>query len=112
MKQIRKLVFYKTYFFEFFERQEKKVKEKIDFGLYLLQYVNQLPGKYVGSTKEKNLFYLRIKQGSDIYRIFFCYDEDKIVVIMNGLTKKSQKIPENEIDKAISIKKQYFDEKE
>ena len=31
---------------------------------------------------------------------------------MNGLTKKSQKIPENEIDKAISIKKQYFDEKE
>ncbi len=42
MEQIRKLVFYKTYFFEFFERQELKVKEKIDFGLYLLQYVKQL----------------------------------------------------------------------
>jgi len=40
MEQIRKLVFYKTYFFEFFERQELKVK--IDFGLYLLQYVKQL----------------------------------------------------------------------
>ena len=111
MEQIRKLVFYKTYFFEFFESQELKVKEKIDFGLYLLQYVRQLPSKHIGSTEEKNLFYLRVKQGSNIYRIFFCYDEDKIVVIMNGFTKKTQKTPSKEIDKAISIKKQYFDEK-
>lgn len=111
MEQIRKLVFFKSYFFEFFEKQEEKVKEKIDFGLYLLQYVKQVSSKYIGSTKEKNLFYLRVKQGSNIYRIFFCYDEDKIVVIMNGFTKKTQKTPSKEIDKAISIKKQYFDEK-
>ena len=111
MEQIRKLVFYKTYFFEFFESLELKVKEKIDFGLYLLQYVKQVPSKHIGSTQEKNLFYLRVKQGSNIYRIFFCYDEDKIVVIMNGFTKKTQKTPSKEIDKAISIKKQYFDEK-
>ncbi len=111
MEQIRKLVFYKTYFFEFFESLELKVKEKIDFGLYLLQYVKQVPSKHIGSTQEKNLFYLRVKQESNIYRIFFCYDEDKIVVIMNGFTKKAQKTPSKEIDKAISIKKQYFDEK-
>ncbi|MBK8820963.1 MAG: type II toxin-antitoxin system RelE/ParE family toxin [Saprospiraceae bacterium] len=111
MEQIRKLEFYKTYFFEFFESLELKVKEKIDFGLYLLQYVKQVPSKHIGSTQEKNLFYLRVKQGSNIYRIFFCYDEDKIVVIMNGFTKKTQKTPSKEIDKAISIKKQYFDEK-
>ncbi len=30
---------------------------------------------------------------------------------MNGFTKKTQKTPRKEIDKAISIKKQYFDEK-
>ncbi|MBK8080495.1 MAG: hypothetical protein IPK25_09560 [Saprospiraceae bacterium] len=30
---------------------------------------------------------------------------------MNGFTKKAQKTPSKEIDKAISIKKQYFDEK-
>ncbi|MBP6239167.1 MAG: hypothetical protein KA270_20110 [Saprospiraceae bacterium] len=30
---------------------------------------------------------------------------------MNGFTKKTQKTPSKEIDKAISIKKQYFDEK-
>lgn len=112
MKPARKLVFYKTYFFEFYEKQERKVREKIDFGLYLLQYVKLLPSKHVGSTEEKNLFYLRVKQSSNIYRIFFCYDKDKIVVIMNGFTKKTQKTPRKEIDKAISIKNQYFDEKE
>jgi len=30
---------------------------------------------------------------------------------MNGFTKKTQKTPRKEIIKAISIKKQYFDEK-
>ena len=83
----------------------------MDFGLFLLQYVKQVPSKHIGSTQEKNLFYLKVKQGSNIYRIFFCYDEDKIVVVMNGFTKKTQKTPKKEIDKAISIKKQYFDEK-
>lgn len=111
MEQIRKLIFYKTYFFDFLEKQEEKVKEKIDFGLFLLQYVKQIPSKHIGSTDEKNLFYLRVKQGSNIYRIFFCYDNDKVVVIMNGFTKKTQKTPKQEIQKAISIKKQYFNEK-
>ncbi len=111
MEQIRKLIFFKTYFFDFYENQEQKVKEKMDFGLFLLQYVKQVPSKHIGSTQEKNLFYLRVKQGSNIFRIFFCYDEDKIVVIMNGFTKKTQKTPTNEIYKAIAIKKQYFDEK-
>ncbi|MBL0026498.1 MAG: type II toxin-antitoxin system RelE/ParE family toxin [Saprospiraceae bacterium] len=111
MEQIRKLIFFKTYFFDFYENQEQKVKQKMDFGLFLLQYVKQVPSKHIGSTLEKNLFYLRVKQGSNIFRIFFCYDEDKIVVIMNGFTKKTQKTPTKEIDKAISIIKQYFDEK-
>lgn len=111
MEQIRKLNFFKTYFFDFYENQEQKVKEKMDFGLFLLQYVKQVPSKHIGSTQEKNLFYLRVKQGSNIYRIFFCFDEDKIVVIMNGFTKKTQKTPTKEINKAITIKKQYFNEK-
>lgn len=89
-----------------------KAKEKIDFGLFLIQYVKQVPSKHIGSTQEKNLFYLRVKQGSNIFRIFFCYDEDKIVVIMNGFTKKTQKTPKNELERANSIKKQYFNEKQ
>ena len=71
-----------------------------------------IPNKYVGSTKESNLYYLRIKQSSNIFRIFFCYDGNSIVVLMNAFQKKTQKTPKNEIQRAIRIKKDYFDEKE
>jgi len=112
MEKIRHLLFYKKYFSEFYKGQIQKVKEKIDLGLYYLQYTKQIPGRYIGSTNKRNLFYLRIKQGSNIYRIFFCYDESQIVVLMNGFTKKTLKTPKSEIEKALKIKKEYFDEKE
>ena len=71
-----------------------------------------IPGKFVGSTKHKNLFYLRIKYCSDIFRIFFCYDRGNIVILMNGFQKKTNKTPKQEIDKALKIQQNYFDEKE
>ena len=111
MKKIRKIVYYRSYFKDFYDAQTKKVQEKIDLGLYYLQYTQQIPGRFVGSADEKNLFYLRIKQGSDIFRIFFCYDEGNLVILMNGFTKKTQKTPKSEINKAINIKKDYFDGK-
>jgi phage-related protein len=33
------------------------------------------------------------------------------VVLFNGFQKKSQKTPQKEIDKALKIKQEYFDEK-
>ena len=112
MEQLRLVVFYKSYFRSFFDKQTDKVKDKIDLGLYYLQYIKTIPTKYIGSTEHSNLLYLRIKQGSDIYRIFFCYDKNKVVVLMNGFQKKTDKLPEKEIAIALKIKKEYFDEKE
>jgi len=90
---VRHIKYYKTYFETFYNNQVDKVKEKIDLGLYYLQFTKRLPSRYIGSTGEKNLHYLRIKQSSNIYRIFFCYDKGNIVVLMNGFTKKTQKTP-------------------
>ena len=91
---------------------EWDIKDKIDLGLYYLQYVKNIPTKYIGSTEHANLLYLRIKQGSNIYRIFFCFDRNNVVVLMNGFQKKTDKLPEKEIVMALKIKKEYFDEKE
>lgn len=112
MEQIRELCFYKDYFINFYEAQNLKVKDKIDLGLYYLQYMTIIPNNYAGSTKESNLYYFRIKQSSNIFRIFFCYDGNDIVVLINGFQKKTQKTPKDEIQKALRIKKDYFDEKE
>ena len=112
MEKIRELIYFDDYFDQFYEDQNPKVREKIDLGLYYLQYTKQIPSRYIGTTKTKNLYYLRIKQGSNIYRIFFCYDEGKIIVLFNGFQKKTQKTPKSEIKKALRIQKRYFDEKE
>jgi len=52
-----------------------------------------------------------IEYNSNIYRVFFVFDEDKVVVLFNGFKKKSQKTPLNEIEKAIRIKNEYYEYK-
>ena len=51
---------------------------------------------------------LRIRQSSNIARILFFYDGNKIV-LTNGFIKKSNKTPRNEIIKAIKYRKYYFE---
>jgi len=48
---------------------------------------------------------------SNIFRIFCCFDEGKVVVLFNGFQKKTQKPPQNEIEKALKIKEEYFNTK-
>lgn len=57
------------------------------------------------------LYEVRIKVGSDIYRIFCCFDAGRIVILFNGFQKKSQKTPKKEIERALLIKKEYFTNK-
>jgi phage-related protein len=57
------------------------------------------------------LYEIRVKQGSDIFRIFCFFDEDQLVILANGYHKKTQRTPKAEIEKALRIKKQYEQEK-
>jgi phage-related protein len=62
-------------------------------------------------TGTDGLYEIRVKQGSDIFRIFCFFDEGKLIVLANGFQKKSQKTPKSEIEKALKIKKEYEQEK-
>lgn len=57
------------------------------------------------------LFEVRVEYQSNIYRIFCCFDEGKLIVLFNGFQKKSQKTSKKEIDKAMRLKKEYFEQK-
>ena len=63
-------------------------------------------------TGYEGLYEIRIAYSSNIYRIFCCFDEGKLIVLFNGFQKKSQKTPQKEIDKAMKIKEEYFEEKD
>lgn len=80
------------------------------YGLLMLKTVDRLSTKYVKSIKD-GLFELRIEWQSNIYRIFFCFDEGQIVILFNGFQKKTQKTPDKEIDKALKLKKEYYERK-
>ncbi|WP_439488699.1 type II toxin-antitoxin system RelE/ParE family toxin [Algoriphagus sp.] len=44
------------------------------------------------------------------YFVFF--DDGKLVILLNGFQKKSQKTPKVEIERARRLRKEYYDEKE
>ena len=50
--------------------------------------------------------------GNNIFRILCFFDEGKLVVLLNGFQKKTQKTPTSEMERADNLKKQYYEDKE
>ena len=92
------------------ESLQDKEKEKIQYGLLLLKTQNRLSTKFVKHIKD-GVYELRTEYAGNIYRVFFIFDEGNIVVLFNGFQKKTQKTPQNEIDKALKIKEEYYADK-
>ena len=62
-------------------------------------------------TGYEGLFEVRVEYQSNIYRIFCCFDQGQLVVLFNGFQKKTQKTPNDEIDRAMRLKEAYFKSK-
>jgi phage-related protein len=104
---VRKIETYGGYFEVFQKRLTEKEKEKIEYGLMLLETQDRVPARYIGYIQD-GLFELRIEYNSNIYRVFFIFDDGNIVVLFNGFQKKTQKTPVGEIKKALKIKQEYY----
>ena len=81
---------------------KEKEQEKIQYGLLLLKTQDRLSAKFIKLIKD-GLYELRTEYGGNIFRVFFIFDEGKIVVLFNGFQKKSQKTPSKEIEKAFNL---------
>lgn len=87
------------------ETLTEKEQDKIQYGLLLLKTQERLSTKFVKFIRD-GVFELRTEYNSNIYRVFFIFDDGNIVVLFNGFQKKSQKTPDTEIEKAIKIKEE------
>lgn len=111
-KFVWNIFYYKNYYLDFFETLKPEVKKKFNWTLQLIATLNHVPEKYFKHlTGTTGLFEIRVEVGTDIYRVFSFFDEGKMIVLVNGLQKKTQKTPKQEIELAEKLKKQYFDEK-
>jgi len=109
---MRKVIIYKNYFLDFYNKQPDKVQSKIERTLGIIEELDRIPTKFFKHlTGTDGLYEIRVDFESNIYRIFSFFDQGNIVVLVNSFQKKSQKIPKKEIKKALRIKKEYFDEK-
>ena len=109
---LREIIFFGTYFNEFYVAQSQKVRDKIDYVLVLISTIEHIPQTYFKHIEGSDgLFEIRVQQGSNIYRVFTCFDKGRVVVLLNGFQKKTQKTPKNEIELAEKLKKDYFNMK-
>ena len=74
--------------------------------------MDRVPEKFLKHlTGTDGLYEIRIEHKSNIYRLFCCFDEGKLVVLFNGFQKKTQKTPKGELDKALRLMQDYFEQK-
>ncbi len=106
----RTIIAYKDYFNKFFAQLDSGTQDKVLYVLMLLRTQDRLPTKFIKLIRN-GLYELRIEYNGNIYRIFFIFDGNKIVVLFNGFQKKTQKTPQGEIDKALKLKDEYYGSK-
>lgn len=109
----REVVFYRSYFLDFYSSLSDKARLKVDWTLQLIETTERVPSKFLKSmTGSEGLYKIRVLVGTDALRIFCFFDEGKLVVLINGFNKKTQKTPRQELERAVRLRKQYYDEKE
>jgi phage-related protein len=108
----RQIIFYGDDFWDFYHKQNSKVKERINWTIGLVKDLPVIPEKYFKHITGTDLYEMRVSSGNNIFRIFCFFDKGKLVVVLNGFQKKTQKTPKQEIDRALRLRKEYFDDKE
>lgn len=106
----RRVLYYKHYFIDFFQSLSSGAQRKVAYVIDVLK-TQQRPNQNFVKHIREGIYELRAQHEGNIYRAFFIFDEGNVVMLFNGFQKKTQKSPNNEIEKAIKLKNEYYAEK-
>jgi phage-related protein len=110
--KVREVVAFRDYFEKFLQEQPKKVQDKIFKIIEAIQTLERVPSNYlkflVGTD---GLYEARIQLGSNIWRVFCFFDDEKLVILLNGFQKKTQPTPKNEIERGMRLMVAYYEQK-
>ena len=105
---MKKIVAFKSCYTDFMASLSREEQLKVKRVLTLFSTEERIPHhfiKYIGEA----IYELRITLPNKEARIFFIYDGETLIVLFNCFIKKSQKVPQNEIEKAKRLKKEYYE---
>lgn len=92
MEYKREIIVPGDYFAEFYDKQVSSVRQKINYVLNLLRVEEYIPSRFFRNIENvRGLFEIRIEMESNIFRIFCCFDEGKLVVLFNGFSEENTK---------------------
>ena len=110
--KVRQVIAYENHFEEFLLVQNKKVQDKIFKIIEAIETLERVPINYLKLMEGTNgLYEARIQLETNIWRVFCFFDEGKLVILLNGFQKKTQKTPKAEIAKALHLMTKYYSEK-
>jgi phage-related protein len=86
-------------------------RRKIQRALLLFETEDRIPHHYIKFIRD-GIYEFRVNYGNNEFRLFFTYDGNTVVVLFNCFRKKTRKTPDSEIEKAIKLKNEYYEQKE
>lgn len=94
----------------FLESLPEKVQDKIGYNISKSRYFMD---KELFKKLNNNIWEFRTRYQGSTYRLLAFWDNEigRLVIATHGFIKKTQKTPENEIDKAEFLRKEYFKSK-
>lgn len=108
------VIFYKTAdgkcpIQDFLDSLPGKVTQKVAWVLSLLEDLKVVPSTYFKKlVGTEEIWECRIQFASNAYRIFCFFEGNSVVILTHGFAKKSQKIPQHEIERAEAYRRDYF----
>lgn len=85
---------------EFIKKQRPQAKAKIAHTIKLLKLYGNKLGMPHSKALGSGLYELRIR-GKEELRIIYCFLKQKTIYLLHGFNKKTQQIPQKELDTAL-----------
>lgn len=110
--KVREVIEFENHFSDFLKEQPEKVQNKIFKIIEAIETLERVPSNYLKHLSGTDgLYEARIQLSSNIWRVFCFFDEGKLVILLNGFAKKTQKTPKSEIEKATTLMNKYYEQK-
>jgi phage-related protein len=94
---------------DFLDSLPGKVAQKVAWVLSLLENLEVVPSTYFKKLADtEKIWECRIQFASNAYRIFCFFEGNSVVILTHGFAKKTQKTPQQEIERAEACRRDYL----
>lgn len=111
---MREILFYRTWSgrspaAEFVQSLSDKEQEKIAWVLKIVRESDQVSSKYLKKLADtEQLWEVRAEHGGSAFRLLGFFDGPRLIVLVSGFAKKSEKTPLAEIGTAEERRRDYY----